>query len=185
MAPELVIQNQALVIIGVADLLMMAVAEDDIGATVSGHSGRSKAEQRMELFHARLRDRGLKSTSPRDDIARVFFQLGRHVSAEELYGEVKKINPHVGYATIYRTLKLLKDCELLTERHFDEDQARFEVAGEHHHDHFICEHCGKIVEFEDDAIERMQQDVAKKLGVVMTRHKLELYGLCHDCRRLR
>src|SRR5947208_17059091 len=83
--------------------------------------------QRMESFHSRLRERGLKSTSPRDDIARVFFELGRHVSAEELYTEVKKVNPHVGYATIYRTLKLLKECELLTERHFDEDQARYEV----------------------------------------------------------
>jgi Fur family ferric uptake transcriptional regulator len=161
------------------------VVDGDIGHTVREHSGRSKPEQRMELFHSRLRDRGLKSTSPRDDIARVFFEMGRHVSAEELYVEVKKINPHVGYATIYRTLKLLKECELLTERHFDEDQARYEVAGEHHHDHFICEQCGKIVEFEDDAIERMQQDVAKKLGVVLTRHKLELYGLCIDCRRPR
>jgi Fur family transcriptional regulator, ferric uptake regulator len=161
------------------------VAEGDISPTGREHSGPSKPEQRMQLFHSRLRDRGLKSTSPRDDIARVFFELGRHVSAEELYAEVKKINQHVGYATIYRTLKLLKECELLTERHFDEDQARFEVAGEHHHDHFICEHCGKIVEFEDDAIERMQQDIAKKLGVVLTRHKLELYGLCADCRRSR
>ena len=158
------------------------VAEGDIGPTVSDRAGRSRPEQRMELFHSRLRDRGLKSTSPRDDIARVFFELRRHVSAEELYAEVKKINPHVGYATIYRTLKLLKECELLTERHFDEDQARYEVAGEHHHDHFICEQCGKIVEFEDDAIERMQQDIAKKLGVVLTRHKLELYGLCAACR---
>jgi Fur family transcriptional regulator, ferric uptake regulator len=161
------------------------VAELDADRTMREHSGRSKQEQRMELFHSRLRDRGLKSTSPRDDIARVFFGLGRHISAEELYVEVKKINPHVGYATIYRTLKLLKECELLTERHFDEDQARYEVAGEHHHDHFICERCGQIVEFEDDAIERMQQDVAKKLGVVLTRHKLELYGLCADCRRAR
>jgi Fur family ferric uptake transcriptional regulator len=160
------------------------VAEGDTGSSGRERSGISKPEQRMELFHSRLRDRGLKSTSPRDDIARVFFELRRHVSAEELYAEVKKINPHVGYATIYRTLKLLKECELLTERHFDEDQARFEVAGEHHHDHFICEKCGKIVEFEDDAIERMQQDVARKLGVVLTRHKLELYGLCADCRRL-
>jgi Fur family ferric uptake transcriptional regulator len=161
------------------------VAEGDMAVSGQAGSGASKPEQRMELFHSRLRDRGLKSTSPRDDIARVFFELGRHVSAEELYAEVKKINPHVGYATIYRTLKLLKECELLTERHFDEDQARFEVAGEHHHDHFICEDCGKIVEFEDNAIERMQQEVAKKLGVVLTRHKLELYGLCSDCRRLR
>jgi Fur family ferric uptake transcriptional regulator len=162
---------------------VIPVAESDIDSAVSEHARPGKAEQRMELFHSRLRDRGLKSTSPRDDIARVFFGLGRHVSAEELYAEVRKINPHVGYATIYRTLKLLKECELLTERHFDEDQARFEVAGGHHHDHFICEQCGKIVEFEDDAIERMQQDVARKLGVVLTRHKLELYGLCADCRR--
>src|SRR5215469_5891794 len=158
------------------------VAQDNIGPSRGEHSSLSKPEQRLELFHSRLRDRGLKSTSPRDDIARVFFELRRHVSAEELYAEVKKINPHVGYATIYRTLKLLKECELLTERHFDEDQARFEVAGEHHHDHFICEQCGKIEEFEDDAIERMQQDIAKKLGVVLTRHKLELYGLCAECR---
>jgi Fur family transcriptional regulator, ferric uptake regulator len=164
---------------------VISVAEGDMDRIVREHSGRSKPEQRMELFHSRLHDRGLKSTSPRDDIARVFFELGRHVSAEELYVEVKKINPHVGYATIYRTLKLLKECELLTERHFDEDQARYEVAGEHHHDHFICEQCGKIVEFEDDAIERMQQDIAKKLGVVLTRHKLELYGLCAECRRPR
>jgi Fur family ferric uptake transcriptional regulator len=142
-----------------------------------GRSGR-----RMNLFHSRLRERGLKSTSPRDDIARVFFALGRHVSAEELYAEVKKVNPHVGYATIYRTLKLLKECGLLSERHFDEGQARYEVAGDHHHDHFICEDCGKIIEFEDDAIEAMQQSVAQKLGVILTRHKMELYGLCPDCR---
>jgi Fur family ferric uptake transcriptional regulator len=164
---------------------VIIVAESEMSPAMRDHSGNTKSERRMELFHSRLRDRGLKSTSPRDDIARVFFELGRHVSAEELYAEVKRINPHVGYATIYRTLKLLKDCELLTERHFDEDQARFEVAGDHHHDHFICEQCGKIVEFEDDTIERMQQDIARKLGMTLTRHKLELYGLCADCRRAR
>jgi Fur family ferric uptake transcriptional regulator len=135
----------------------------------------------MELFHSRLRERALKSTAPRDDIARVFFGLGRHVSAEELYVEVKRINPHVGYATIYRTLKLLKDCGLLSERHFDEGQARYEVVGEHHHDHFICENCGTIIEFEDDGIERLQRNVARQLGVTLHRHKLELYGLCANC----
>jgi len=144
---------------------------------------RNKTQNRMETFHARMRERGLKSTGPRDDIARVFFDLRRHISAEELYAEVKKINPHVGYATIYRTLKLLKDCGLLSERHFDEGQARYEVAGEQHHDHFICENCGKIVEFEDDGLERLQQMVAQKMGVTLHRHKLELYGLCGECRR--
>ncbi len=143
---------------------------------------RSGAEERMLKFHERLREHGLKSTGPRDDIARVFFELGRHISAEELYAEVRKINPHVGYATIYRTLKLLKDCNLLFERHFEEGQARYEVAGEHHHDHFICENCGRIIEFESDEIEQMQDSIASRLGVLLTHHKLELYGLCGECR---
>jgi Fur family transcriptional regulator, ferric uptake regulator len=143
---------------------------------------RQTADDRMRTFHTRLRERGLKSTGQRDDIARVFFELRRHISAEELYAEVKKINPHVGYATIYRTLKLLKECDLLSERHFDEGQARYEVAGEHHHDHFICERCGKIIEFENDELELMQQTIAQKLGVLLTHHKMELYGLCADCR---
>ena len=161
----------------------MARAEASVAhePAAASRASRSRPEQRIELLHARLRDRGLKSTAPRDDIARVFFALGRHVSAEELHGEVKKVNPHVGYATIYRTLKLLKECGLVTERHFDEGQARYEVAGGHHHDHFICESCGKIIEFEDDAIERLQESVAGKLGVTLIRHKLELYGHCADC----
>jgi Fur family ferric uptake transcriptional regulator len=143
---------------------------------------RPTAEDRMLMFHSRLREKGLKSTGQRDDIARVFFDLRRHISAEELYAEVKKVNPHVGYATIYRTLKLLKECDLLFERHFDEGQARYEVAGEHHHDHFICDRCAKIIEFENDELEQLQQAIAKKMGVLLTHHKMELYGLCADCR---
>jgi Fur family transcriptional regulator, ferric uptake regulator len=152
------------------------------GHTVIDRKPAFSAHERMQTFHARLKERGLKSTGQRDDIARVFFDHGHHISAEELYGEVKKINPHVGYATIYRTLRLLKECALLYERHFDEGQARYEAVGERHHDHFICERCGKIIEFENAAIERMQNIVARDLGVTLTRHKMELYGICADCR---
>jgi Fur family ferric uptake transcriptional regulator len=165
----------------IGKLLTMRVGETS-EAGRSTVSRRNKSEKRMDLFHSRLRDRGLKSTGQRDDIARVFFELSRHVSAEELYAEVRKVNPHVGYATIYRTLKLLKECELLYERHFDESQARYEVAGEHHHDHFICDRCGRIIEFENDEIEDLQQRMAEKLGVTLTHHKMELYGICGDCR---
>jgi Fur family ferric uptake transcriptional regulator len=159
-----------------------AQASVAIEPAAPSRGGSGRPEKRIELFHARLRDRGLKSTAPRDDIAQVFFDLRRHVSAEELYAEVKKISPHVGYATIYRTLKLLKECGLLSERHFDEGQARYEVAGEHHHDHFICERCGRIIEFENEAIEELQQMVARELGVTLSHHKMELYGLCPECR---
>ncbi|MHB8380797.1 MAG: Fur family transcriptional regulator [Candidatus Binataceae bacterium] len=149
--------------------------------TVVGHTAHISAEERMGAFHSRLKDRGLKSTGQRDDIARVFFGIGRHISAEELYAEVKKINPHVGYATIYRTLRLLRECDLLQERHFDEGQARYEAMGERHHDHFICERCGKIIEFENDSIERLQEMVARELKAQLRRHKMELYGICADC----
>ncbi len=154
----------------------------EAGRTIVNRHNRAKAVQRLAVFHSRLKERGLKSTGQRDDIARVFFDLGHHISAEELYAEVKKINPHVGYATIYRTLRLLKECELLYERHFDDTQARYEVAGERHHDHFICQGCGRIIEFENEDLERLQQAVARELGVSLTHHKMELYGLCADCR---
>ncbi len=151
------------------------------GHTVIDRKPAISPEDRMHTFHARLKERGLKSTGQRDDIARVFFELGHHISAEELHAEVKKVNPHVGYATIYRTLRLLKECALLYERHFDEGQARYEAVADRHHDHFICERCGRIIEFENASIERMQNIVARDLGVTLTRHKMELYGLCAAC----
>ena len=149
--------------------------------TVVDRKTRVDADRQLELFHSRLKDRGLKSTGQRDDIARVFFGIGQHISAERLYAEVKKINPHVGYATIYRTLRLLKECELVSERHFDDGQARFEVVSDKHHDHFICERCGKIIEFENDRIESLQDAVARKHGFTVVHHKLELYGRCAEC----
>lgn len=157
--------------------------EESLDAPAVTHDRhRLSPSERLTVFHARLKERGLKSTAQRDDIARVFFELGHHISAEELYAEVKKVSTHVGYATIYRTLKLLKECDLVHERHFDDGQARYEIVGDSHHDHFICERCGKIIEFTNARIERLQEHVARDLGVVLTRHKMELYGLCRDCR---
>ena len=132
----------------------MMSTQESSGAvgTIRNDAPDLSSEQAMAVFRERLKEHGLKSTAQRDDIARVFFQLGRHISAEELYAEVKKVNPHVGYATIYRTLKLLKECELVYERHFDDLQARYEIVTKRHHDHFICERCGKIIEFENQRI---------------------------------
>lgn len=138
---------------------------------------------RFAAFKEALRERSLKSTSQRDDIARVFFANNRHISVEELYREVKQVNPRVGYATVYRTVRLLRECGLAAERHFHDGEARFEnTEDEHHHDHLICERCGRIVEFANDAIEKLQEHVAQKLGFVITRHKMELYGVCAECR---
>ena len=139
--------------------------------------------ERFTAFKNALRERSLKSTSQRDDIARVFFGSNRHISVEELYRDVRKVNPRVGYATVYRTVRLLRECGLAAERHFHDGEARFEnVEEEHHHDHLICERCGRIVEFSNPEIEELQETVARKLDFVISGHKMELYGICGDCR---
>jgi len=138
---------------------------------------------RMRRFEQALRERSLKSTSQRDDIARVFFATEGHLSIDELYAAVKRVNPRVGYATVYRTLKLLKECGLAAERHFDDGQARYEPVEEaQQHDHIICERCGKIVEFSSQELERLQERIGRFLGFVIGRHRMELYGICGDCR---
>jgi Fur family ferric uptake transcriptional regulator len=138
----------------------------------------------LEAFQRWLKDRGLKATSQRDDIARVFFAANRHISVEELYAEVKRVNPRVGYATVYRTMRLLRECGLATERHFNDGEARFEPSEEEKrpHDHFICERCRRIVEFASAENEAIHESIARKLGFVITRHRLELYGICRECR---
>jgi Fur family ferric uptake transcriptional regulator len=139
---------------------------------------------RMRQFEQALRARGFKSTAQRDDIAQVFFATEKHVSIEELYRAVRKVNPRVGYATVYRTLKLLKEVGLAAERHFDDGQARFEPAeaDAQQHDHIICERCGKIVEFASEELERLQERIGRFLGFVVGRHRMELYGICASCR---
>lgn len=139
---------------------------------------------RFSIFKEHLRRQGLKSTAQRDDIAHVFFASHRHISVEELYNAVKRVNPRIGYATVYRTMKLLTECGLAVERHFRDAEARYEsVAEGHHHDHLICEACGKIVEFEDQRIDTLQAEVAQRFGFQSTRRKMELYGRCRACQR--
>lgn len=120
----------------------------------------------------------LNVTSQREAIVEFFLRTRDHISIDELLARVRKKHPKVGYATVYRTLKLLVDGGLAVERQFGDGQARFEIVGDHH-DHLICTQCGFILEFEDEEIEAQQEKIAKKLGgFVVLRHRHELYGLC-------
>lgn len=126
--------------------------------------------------------KGLKSTTQRDRILKVFVDAGQHLSAEELFLRVKKVHPGIGYATVYRTLKLLAEAGLAQERRFEDGFTRYEHANtDTHHDHLICTRCGAIIEFENERIEQLQQDVARKNRFKVQTHKLELYGLCAEC----
>lgn len=125
-----------------------------------------------------VHDHRLNTTAQREAIVEQFLRTREHVSIDELLAKVRKRHPKVGYATVYRTLKLLVDSGLAIERQFGDGQARYEVVGDHH-DHLICVKCGLILEFEDDEIERLQERIAARLGgFVVLRHRHELYGLC-------
>jgi Fur family ferric uptake transcriptional regulator len=131
-----------------------------------------------ERWRAYIEDRRLNITAQREAIVEQFLRTRDHVSIDELLSKVRKRNPKVGYATVYRTLKLLVDSGLAVERQFGDGQARYEVVGDHH-DHLICVKCGLILEFEDDEIERLQERIAARMGgFTVLRHCHELYGLC-------
>ncbi len=135
-----------------------------------------------DLLAEHLSLKGLKSTVQRDAILHVFVRAGQHLSAEELYARVRRSHPGIGYATVYRTLKLLAEAGIAQERRFEDGFTRYEHAGgDAHHDHLICTRCGAIIEFENERIEALQQDVAKKNRFLVQNHKLELYGLCAGC----
>ena len=144
------------------------------------------AEQDVEQLRARLNDymahHGLRSTEQRRVVTEMFFSSEGHLSIEDLLEQVRLEEPKIGYATVYRTLKLLKDCGLAYERHFGDGVSRYEVAWEdEHHDHLICIECQKIIEFENDNIEALQDKVASHYDFELVRHKLELYGICLEC----
>lgn len=131
-----------------------------------------------------LAGQGLKSTRQRDRILDIFVSAGRHLSAEELYLLIKRTDKGIGYATVYRTLKLLSDAGMAHERRFEDGITRFEYnAAEGHHDHLICNRCGRIIEFENEQIEELQRAVARKNKFKVSSHKLELYGFCEECQK--
>jgi Fur family ferric uptake transcriptional regulator len=123
-----------------------------------------------------------KWSKQRDHIIDIFLSADGHVTAEELYHLARKKYPHIGSATVYRTLKLLSSCGLATAARFGHKFARYESTQKsRHHDHLICTECGRILEFASDQIEKLQKTVAQQHGFTITHHKLVLYGICKSC----
>lgn len=144
---------------------------------------KGAAANKKELLRRYIEEKGLKITSQRDLITDTFLKSKTHMSLEELLYQVRRKNPRIGYATVYRTMKLLTDCGIAVERHFGDGQTRYEPLPESHHDHLICTSCGKILEFEDKRIEKLQHEVAEERDFEVISHKLELYGLCSECKK--
>lgn len=138
----------------------------------------------IQIFSDYIAKSGLKNTPQRRLIVDVFFKSGKHLSTEELYNVVRECDENIGQATVYRTLKLLRDAGLAHEHYFGETTARFEpVEDNSHHDHLICIVCGKNQEVMDEEIERLQVELAKRNGFMLTSHRMTLHGICANCRK--
>ena len=129
-----------------------------------------------------LEKKDLKLASQRKTILREAIGAEGHFSAEKLLQFSKKKDDTISKATVYRTLSLLKESKILEEQDFGDGRKLYEKAlGHRHHDHFICIRCGKILEFENDPIERLQDAQAKKMDFKVVYHSLKLFGFCKNC----
>jgi len=140
-----------------------------------------KFEKEMNVLKEHLGKHQLKFTRQRELILTAFLRQ-EHITAEAMYHQLAKTDPHLGLATIYRTLNLFCDAGIAQARHFGSQTQYDNVAHKGHHDHLICTGCGKIVEFENCEIEKLQEEVATRNGFTIQTHRLELYGLCSRCR---
>lgn len=131
-----------------------------------------------------LATKTLRHSRQREEILGIFLTIDRHLTANELYKIAQARNPKLGFATIYRTLKLFCECGIGRELKFEDGTTRYEhLYGHKHHDHLMCTKCGVTVEVVAPEIEHLQEKLFKKYGFHPERHRMELYGVCRKCRK--
>ncbi|WP_319763312.1 Fur family transcriptional regulator [Maridesulfovibrio sp.] len=136
----------------------------------------------QDIFTEYLTRQRLKMTPQRRTILDVFLAEEGHISSEELYNLVRDEDSSIGQATVYRTLKLLADSGIAKSVDFNDGVIRYEHKyGHEHHDHLVCEHCGKTIEAVDNKIEHLQEELAGKYGFKLTHHEMYLFGVCKEC----
>jgi Fur family ferric uptake transcriptional regulator len=121
--------------------------------------------------------KGMRMTEQRRTIARVLAESDDHPDVEELYRRCAKVDEHISISTVYRTVRLFEDAGIIARHDFREGRARYETSPEAHHDHLINLRSGEVIEFQSEEIERLQAEIARKLGYKLVDHRLELYAV--------
>ena len=124
--------------------------------------------------------KGMRMTEQRRTIARVLAQSDDHPDVEELYRRCAKVDDRISISTVYRTVKLFEDAGIIERHDFRDGRARYEQSPESHHDHLIDLRSGDVIEFQSEEIERLQREVARRLGYRLVDHRLELYAVPLD-----
>ena len=127
-------------------------------------------------IESKCKQKGVKLTDQRKLIAKVMSESESHPDVDELHKKVSKQDSKISIATVYRTVKLFEEAGIVAKHDFKGGKARYEQAPEEHHDHLIDINSGEIIEFVNEEIEKLQKQVAEKLGYKLVDHRLELYG---------
>ena len=136
----------------------------------------------LQTFQEHLERKGLNLTRQREEILRYLMSAQRHLGIDELYDILKKQDPSIGRATIFRTIKLLQECGLVAEVGSSTGRSKFELKADRpHHDHMICIECGRIIEFQSPMMEHFQDGAIRRHGFVALWHRHEVFGRCQDC----
>jgi Fur family ferric uptake transcriptional regulator len=134
------------------------------------------------IFRQYLKEKGLLYSKQREQILGTFMKARNHLTIEDIYNAVRKKNPRIGLATVYRTMKVICDCGLAREVDFGDRLLRFEHKHQHHH-HLVCIKCGRIIEVRSDQIESLQKKLAKQHDFTSTRDTMKIFGVCSKCQR--
>ena len=142
-----------------------------------------KYEQLLNDFKTLLKENSLKFTIQREVILETLYNSDEHLTPESLHQLIGEKYPDLktGIATVYRTLALLEDSNMVTSLSFGAQGKKYELGAKEHHDHMICTTCGDITEFVDEEIEKRQHTIANALGFKMTDHSMQIYGICKKC----
>lgn len=133
-----------------------------------------KSDKSLEELIA---DRGMRMTDQRRIIARVIEDSSDHPDVEELYRRSSSIDPNISISTVYRTVRLFEDLDIIEKHEFRDGRARYESIPDEHHDHLIDLRSGQVIEFRNHRIEALQEEIARELGYKLVDHRLELYGV--------
>ncbi|SHM52290.1 Fur family transcriptional regulator, ferric uptake regulator [Caldanaerovirga acetigignens] len=140
--------------------------------------------RKMKFFEDKLRNREVKLTPQRKATLEVFLENpSRHMSTEEIYALVKKKFPEVGLATIYRTLLLFDECDIIKKLNFGDGCYRYELSEDekHQHHHLVCLKCGQVYEFDDDLLEELEHQIETKNEFKIIDHMVKFLGYCRKC----
>jgi Fur family ferric uptake transcriptional regulator len=139
-------------------------------------------ENAKQVFNNYIKEKNIRFSRQREKILDIFLKNENHLTISEIYDLVKKIHPEIGFATVYRTIKIISDAGIAEEINAGYGPRRFEHKyGHEHHDHLICTKCGRFIEVINPEIEKLQDNMAKSHKFKVLSHKLQIFGICREC----